>query len=358
MPEDTVTEGPETEGVEPVGSVVLATDNGHKWWHRWFRTPAELRELGVVGINMRNARFLLPNNPRRLYDLVDNKLRTKALAEAEGMSVAETYGVLRTPHDANIVEKILAGRDAFVIKPTRGSGGKGIMVIDKRSGKNFVKPSGAEVTPADLKNHVSNILAGLYSLGGKRDFALIEYRVQPARLLTALSFQGAPDIRVVMLHGYPVMAMLRASTKESDGRSNLHQGALGIGIDIATGMSVRAIHHGRPLTHHPDLGVHLIGVQLPEWDTILSMAVTCHEMTGLGYLGVDIMMDETKGPLMIEVNARPGLAIQMANGIGLLKRLEPVVEQHRRRPGADLATKIAFSKKHFRAKLPPPRDPS
>jgi alpha-L-glutamate ligase-like protein len=330
--------------------------DAHRWWHRWFRLPGELRSMGVVGINMRNARFLLPNNPRRLYDLVDNKIRTKALAEAEGMRVAETYGVLQNPHDANQVEKFVEGHDAFVIKPARGSGGKGIMVIDKRNGKNFVKPSGAEVTPGELKNHVSNILAGLFSLGGKRDFALIEYRVQPAKLLTALSFQGAPDIRVVMLHGYPVMAMLRASTKESDGRSNLHQGALGIGIDIATGMTVRAIHHGKPLTTHPDLGIGLIGVQIPQWDTILHMAVTCQQMTGLGYLGVDIMIDETLGPLMIEVNARPGLAIQMANGIGLLRRLEPVVEQHRIHPTADMEEKIAFSKKHFRAKLPPARD--
>lgn len=338
--------------IKPEEKTPAGKASGHKWWHKWFRTPGELRELGVVGINMRNARFLLPNNPRSLYDLVDNKLRTKALAVEHGMTVAETYGVILTPHDANIVEKMLGGNEAFVIKPTRGSGGKGIMVIDKKVGKNFIKPSGAEVTPGELKNHVSNILAGLFSLGGKRDYALIEYRVQPLELLTALSFQGAPDIRVVMLHGYPVMAMLRASTKESDGRSNLHQGALGIGIDIATGMSVRAVHHGRLLHKHPDLGVELVGVQIPDWDTILKMSVTCQEMTGLGYLGVDIMIDKDLGPLMIEVNARPGLAIQMANGIGLMKRLEPVVAQHRKNPTADLETKIAFSKKHFRAKLP------
>jgi alpha-L-glutamate ligase-like protein len=271
------------------------------------------------------------------------------------MNVAETYGVVRTPHDANKVDKMLNGNESFVIKPTRGSGGKGVLVIDGKNGKNFVKPSGAELTPGDLRNHVSNILAGLFSLGGKRDYALIEYRVCPAALLTAMSFQGAPDIRVVMLHGYPVMAMLRASTKESDGRSNLHQGAIGVGIDIATGITVRAIHHGNPVTTHPDLGIELIGVQIPEWDTILKMSVTCQEMTGLGYLGVDIMIDETKGPLMIEVNARPGLAIQMANGIGLLKRLEPVVAEHRRHPIADLHSKITFSRNHFRAKLPPAR---
>ena len=330
-----------------------AVNTGRRWWHRWFRTPGELRKLGVVGINMRNARFLLPNNPRRLYELVDNKIRTKALAEEQGMNVAETYGVVRTPHDANRIDKMLGENDAFVIKPARGSGGKGVLVIDSKNGKNFLKPSGVELTPGDLRNHVSNILAGLFSLGGKRDYALIEYRVRPAALLTALSFQGAPDIRVVMLHGYPVMSMLRASTKESDGRSNLHQGALGIGIDIATGITVRAIHHGKPITIHPDLGIALIGVQIPEWDTILRMSVKCQEMTGLGYLGVDIMIDETKGPLMIEVNARPGLAIQMANGIGLMKRLESIVEQHRTHPNVDMHAKIRFAQTHFHAELPP-----
>lgn len=329
-----------------------STSESKRWWHPWFRLPSELRELGVVGINMRNARFLLPNNPRRLYELVDNKLRTKAIAEEYGMNTAETYGVIRTPHEANQVEKLLQGNESFVIKPAHGSGGKGVLVIDQKIGENYAKPSGVELTPADLRNHVSNILAGLFSLGGKRDSALIEYRVKPASVLTALSFQGAPDIRVVMLHGYPVMAMLRASTKESDGRSNLHQGALGIGIDIATGITVRAISHGNLVTVHPDLGIDVIGVQIPEWDTILEMAVTCQEMTGLGYLGVDIMIDQEKGPMMIEVNARPGLAIQMANGIGLLKRLEPVVKEHLRKPKAELQEKIAFSKKHFRAKLP------
>lgn len=307
--------------------------------------------MGVVGINMRNARFLLPNNPRRLYDLVDNKIRTKALAEQHGLSVPETYAVVDSPHGTGRLEKLLAYRPAFVIKPARGSGGKGVLVIDRREEGFYLKPSGARLTGDEIRHHVSNILAGLFSLGGQRDKALVEYRVVPARMLTKISFQGAPDIRVVMLHGYPVMAMLRAATRESDGRANLHQGALGIGIDIATGRTVRAVHHGKPVTHHPDLKVPLIGLQLPEWNKILEIAVTCQEMTGLGYLGVDIMLDEAVGPLMIEVNARPGLAIQMANGLGLLNRLEPVVARHARNPAATGEEKIAFSKEHFRAIL-------
>jgi alpha-L-glutamate ligase-like protein len=315
------------------------------WWHRWIRTPSELRAMGVVGINMRNARFLLPNNPRRLYDLVDNKLRTKQLAVEHEMAVPETYGVVTSPHDTAVLQRFLKDHESFVIKPARGSGGKGVVVIVAREGNWFIKPSGNRLSLDELKHHCSNILAGLFSLGGRRDVALIEYRVHPAKVLTEISFQGAPDIRVVMLRGYPVMAMLRAATRESDGRANLHQGA--IGIDLATGITVRAVHHGHPIERHPDLKAPVVGVQLPHWDAILDIAVTCHEMTGLGYLGVDIMIDEDRGPLMIEVNARPGLAIQLANGVGLLRRLEPAFERSNSHPLDTREQKLQFSRTTF-----------
>lgn len=328
-------------------------EQNRKWWHQWFRTPAELKGLGVVGINMRNAKYLLPNNPRRLYGLVDDKLQTKALAEKQGLSVPKTYGVITNPHDAARVLETLEGIESFVIKPARGSGGKGVLVIDARKDGLFYKPSGVALSFSDLKHHISNILAGLFSLGGNRDCALIEYRVRPTEQLSQISYQGAPDIRLVMLHGYPVMAMLRAATRESDGRANLHQGALGVGIDLLSGKTIRAVHHGHPVTHHPDVGVDLIGLQLPNWNKILEIAVTCQEMTGLGYLGVDLMIDRVLGPLMIEANARPGLSIQMANGVGLLRRLEPVGKQHQQHPKVSRAGKIEFSMRVFGARFQP-----
>ncbi len=323
------------------------TPRHHRWWHRWIRTPRELREMGVIGINMRNGRFLLPNNPRKFFDRVDNKVHTKRLAVENELSVPETYVVIDSPHDAGKLPRLLAERTSFVIKPARGSGGKGVLVIDEQKDGLYYKPSGTALTEADVRNHVSNILAGLFSLGGQRDKALVEQRIRPAKLLKDISYQGAPDIRIVLLHGYPVIAMLRAATRESDGRANLHQGAVGIGIDLVTGKTFRAIHHGRPITRHPDIDIDLIGIQIPDWHQILEIAVICQEMTELGYLGVDVMIDETKGPVMIEVNARPGLAIQMANGIGLLKRLEPVANHHARNPNATAEEKIAFSIRNF-----------
>jgi alpha-L-glutamate ligase-like protein len=313
------------------------------------KTPWELRELGVVGINRRNADLVLPNNPRRLYDLVDNKVRCKQLAEAHGIAVPETYRVIANPKEIRRFQRDFAVRDSFVVKPARGSGGKGILVVAGREETHFIKPSGAWIRGEEVRFHLQNIIAGLFSLGGKRDQALVEYRVKPAAVLTALSFQGAPDIRVVLYRGYPVMAMLRASTRESDGRSNLHQGAIGIGIDIATGRTVRAIHHGRRVDRHPDLKTGLIGIEIPGWPRILEIAATCQTMTGLGYLGVDLMIDEDRGPLMIEVNARPGLAIQLANGVGLLKRLRPIEARLKERPGETAEEKISFSQEAFAA---------
>jgi alpha-L-glutamate ligase-like protein len=336
----------------PMTTPQETTSTTHRrWWNRWIRTPRELHELGVIGINMRNGRFLLPNNPRKFFDRVDNKIHTKRLAIENELSVPETYAVIDAPHDAAKLPRMLAERSSFVIKPARGSGGKGVLVIDEQKDGLYYKPSGAALTAGDIRNHVSNILAGLFSLGGQRDRVLVEQRIRPAKLLTDISYQGAPDIRIVLLHGYPVMAMLRAATRESDGRANLHQGAIGIGIDLATGVTIHAIHHGKPITHHPDIGIDLIGIQMPYWHQILEIAVVCQEMTELGYLGVDVMIDETVGPVMIEVNARPGLAIQMANGIGLLKRLAPVAERHQRNPSATAEEKIEFAIKHFAVKV-------
>lgn len=320
------------------------------WWHRFMRSPGELHALGVVGINMRNARFVLPNNPRKNYGRVDDKVQTKTLASEREIAIPETYGIVRNPAEIRRVLDILGERDSFVIKPSRGSGGKGVMVIAGKEDGYYLKPSGAQVSLVDIKNHLQNVLAGLFSLGGRRDCALIEYRVKAFKGMTDISFQGAPDIRVVVLHGYPLMAMLRTATRESDGRSNLHQGAIGIGVDIATGLTFHAVHHGRMIDMHPDLKVPLLGVQIPNWDQILATAVTCHEMSGLGFLGVDMMVDEDLGPLMIEVNARPGLAIQMANGVGMLKRINPVMKRAKQYPHDEPRQKIAFARNTFAAR--------
>lgn len=59
----------------------------------------------------------------------------------------------------------------------------------------------------------------------------------------------------------------------------------------------------------------------------MKLAAGCYELCGLGYIGVDMVLDEEKGPLILELNARPGLNIQIANDCGLTLRTH-AVEAH------------------------------
>lgn len=67
-----------------------------------------------------------------------------------------------------------------------------------------------------------------------------------------------------------------------------------------------------------------MNIQVPYWREHLIIGAKAYEMTGLGYLGADIVLDAFRGPMMLELNARPGLAIQIANGKGLAARLKEI----------------------------------
>ena len=292
-----------------------------------FALSKKLKERGVLGLNHRNAGYTLWHNPRHLFPLVDDKLTTKNLAQQGGMAVPELYGVIEIEHQVRDLSRVLQPYQDFVIKPAQGSGGDGIVVITGRRKDRYRKANGQFMTQEDLNHHVSNILSGLYSLGGHPDKALIEYRVQFDPIFEAISYQGVPDIRIIVFLGVPAMAMVRLPTRMSDGKANLHQGAIGAGIDIATGLTLSAVWKNEVVSEHPDTENPVVGVQVPSWDTLLHLAARCYELTGLGYQGVDLVLDRTKGPLILELNARPGLNIQIANKAGLLPRLKLVEKE-------------------------------
>ncbi len=283
-----------------------------------------LRDAGVLGMNRRNFDIISKYNQRRLYPLVDDKVQTKTLAQAAGINTPKMIGVIEFQHQVKNFMEIIRDRKEFVIKPAHGSGGKGVLVIAENRGDTFMQPSGRILSYNDVYKHVSNILSGLYSLGGKYDVALIEELVHFSDIFKNYSYQGVPDVRVIVYKGFPAMAMTRLSTKASDGRANLHQGAVGVGLDIKTGKSLKAVMYNRPVAEHPDTKADLSKIEVPFWREHLIIGAKAYEMTGLGYLGADIVLDADRGPMMLELNARPGLAIQIANGIGLVKRLEMI----------------------------------
>ncbi|PSV23481.1 alpha-L-glutamate ligase-like protein [Photobacterium leiognathi subsp. mandapamensis] len=289
-----------------------------------FTSPIKLKERGIMGMNKRNHSYIGRYNDRSRYPLVDDKLKTKFIAQQAGATVPDLIGVIDSQGSVKNIHDMVKDWPGFVIKPAQGSGGKGILVIVKHKDGIYVKPSGAEINKQDVERHITNTLAGLFSLGGKNDVAMVENLIQFDNVFDGFSFEGVPDVRVIVFKGYPVMAMMRCSTSASDGKANLHQGAVGVGIDIASGKAIRAVQFNQPIERHPDTDRLLSELQVPNWDKLLTLAASAWEMTGLGYMGTDMVLDKVKGPMVLELNARPGLAIQIANGCGLLPRLRHI----------------------------------
>ena len=174
----------------------------------------DLKNAGVLGINSRNANYIMRQNPRHLYPLVDDKIRTKHLALEHGLPVPEMYGIISTQHDAAHLPVFLHDKESFVVKPASGSGGDGIMVINTRRGGRFGAIGGGWYSEAVIDHHISNILTGMYSLGGLPDRAMLEAMVRFDPCFEEVAYQGVPDIRVIVYQGVPVMAMLRLPTQD------------------------------------------------------------------------------------------------------------------------------------------------
>jgi alpha-L-glutamate ligase-like protein len=314
---------------------------------KWLRN---LERMGVLGINRRNADFTLRWNKRSLYPRVDDKLISKRLCLDAGIPVPRLLAVARRHFEIKRLPARLAREPDFVLKPARGAMGNGILVVLGRDGDRLLRPGGRTIDMGDVLYHAASIISGLYALGGHDDVAMVEERLEVHPVLREVTTEGVPDIRVIVYRGVPVMAMTRLPTRSSDGRANLHQGAVGVGIDLATGRTVHAVLRNTPVRRHPDTKRPLLDLELPDFADILEIAVRATDVTGLGYVGADIVVDATRGPLVLEMNARPGLAVQIANRTGLEPRLLAVEQAWRL--GMPLAERLALGRHIAAANAP------
>ncbi len=280
-----------------------------------------------MGMNARNLRFIRPNNLRRAKKLADDKLLSKKFLEKADLPVPKLLAKVRNFEELENFDWS-ALPESFVLKPNRGFGGEGILVVygkKKNLPNTWIKADGSIVTVEDIKNHMRNILDGSFSLAGVPDVAFFEERLKLLKLFKSYAYKGIPDIRIIVYSKVPVMAMLRLPTRESDGKANLQQGAIGVGIDMATGVTTTSVlGKGKVIEYIPGTRLLLSGIRIPHWKDILRMAVRAQEVSGLGFLGADVAIDRDRGPVFLELNARPGLSIQVANLDGLLGRLRRV----------------------------------
>ena len=269
-------------------------------WRFW-AWPSELKQAGIVGINRRNGRFVLPLNPRAFYPRVDEKHITKAICHAAAFPVPETYALIESNGDVKRFLYLSGNRPEFVIKPAAGRG-PGIVVVARHDGREFFTSSGQRDTLADLHYHVATVLSGLYSLQGQPDLAIVEQRIVCHEVFANVSEGGTPDIRVVLFRCVPVMAMVRLPTRASRGKANLHQGAAGAGVDLHAVTTFGGVLQDRAISVHPDTGHSIAGIQVPFWKDLLRAAMKLADGLEMGYIGVDFVVDANLGPVVLEAN--------------------------------------------------------
>jgi alpha-L-glutamate ligase-like protein/uncharacterized protein (TIGR02421 family) len=277
---------------------------------------------GILGINARNLLYIKAYNPKKAIKLADNKLKTKKFLEARGVPVPKLINSISTREDAEKFD-FDSLPNSFVIKPNFGFGGEGIIPIANRREKCWITVSGKKIDKEFLFDHIIDILDGRFSISNIADSAFFEQRLISHESISPYTYEGLPDIRIIVYNLVPIMAMLRLPTKESGGKGNLHQGAVGVGIDIATGKTTYIAKKNKIVDEIPDIG-RMDNLKIPFWDDILHIASKVQLVTNLGYLAVDIALDKSSGPVLLEINARAGLGVQIANLAPLRKRLERV----------------------------------
>ncbi len=278
----------------------------------------------ILGMNARHKYTSLNTSASKQYGF--SKLKTKELLVRHNIPTAMVYHVCSTMSDLEAL-RWEAVPVPFVIKPANSSAGKGIWVIkDKVADKAIWKNSfGENLTADDLSLHVNNILDGEFGVWGSDHKAIIEEMIVAHPAIAKYAYKGTPDVRIIVFNSVPVMAEARIPTKESQGKANLDQGAIGLGVDMATGVTTYGIT-GKSgfITHFPGTKKKVNGIIIPNWTKLLETAVTASNAAGYQFMGADLFVHAEKGPMIVELNGFPGLSIQLCNRAGLKRRLERV----------------------------------
>lgn len=254
--------------------------------------------------------------------MADSKLKTKHFLAARGIPTAKLYASLQSKKELKFFNWDSIPK-SFVVKPDSGYGGEGIIIIKDRKGKDFIKSNGDIISRQKLNEHVEDILDGRYSMTELADTAIFEQVLTAPEPFASIAYKGLPDIRVIVHNLIPVMAMLRLPTRESDGKANVHLGGIAAGIDISKGEITYTTQYGKQIAEIPEYG-DITGLKIPNWEEILLIASRVQQISNLGFAAIDISLDKTTGPMLLEINARAGLSVQIANMAPLRKRLERI----------------------------------
>ena len=274
---------------------------------------------GVMGLNQRNIELIYPHNQRKNYQYADDKVKAKHILHSNDIATAKTYAVIERISD--VKKKWLSCKDyeSMAVKPANGSGGGGILILRKDE-KGQWKNGGKAISESKILHHITSIVSGFYSMNSQ-DSCLIEECIVPHPFFAEIYGDGVPDFRIITLKAQPIIGMLRMPTSKSNGKANLHQKGVGIGVDLYKGVLTQTYDGKNYLDCHPDNPEPINGKPIPYWKELYQLAIDTAKVFPLDYLGIDLVIDAIKGPQIMEVNVRPGLGIQLVNKLGMAEAI-------------------------------------
>ena len=327
-------------------------------------------DFGILWINARNLQYIKKFNPKKAIRLADNKYKTKRFLSARWIPVPETYDIIKDRKQLYAYDFSKLPVDDFIVKPVRGSRGRGIYrvklekekleagFLESLSFDKILSPlsvnastscrykiSWKYIDDASFRRHLVDILDGKNSLTSRKDTIMLEEVLIPGSWFEQFCAWGLSDIRVIVFNLIPVAAMLRIPTEQSDGKANLDRGAVAMWVEIGSGRIYSMYYKGKIYTKDfPPEYAPFAHQYLSYRDDILSYSSKIQYFANLWYLALDRVIT-SDGPKLLEINARAWLKFQNVAVLPLKKRLHRIKDVHIVNPekGVEIA-KTVFSK--------------
>lgn len=213
------------------------------------------------------------------------------------------------------LEDFIRGRDAVIVKPNDGTGGKG---VEKLYLKDF--PDAGE----------------LYRKLKEDNVGVVEEVLRQHPGLEAVNPCSINTLRVVTIRNQSGGHILYAHLRVGNGGrpvDNLHSGGMFAPIDLDTGLIQYPAYDKDRKTYekHPMTGVAIEGLLIPLWEQAKELCLRASEVVPqMRYVGWDVAVTPD-GPVLVEGNNLPGYDIlQMPphtpDKIGMLPRFREFVD--------------------------------
>lgn len=304
--------------------------------------------FGILGVNKRFLKYIKPLNPQKDIKLADSKLKTKNLLKNLDIPYPKLIDVIKNRKQLKNYDFSKLYWQDFVIKPNKWSKGKWIMIcsVKKLNDEFFIKVWNKLLSQDEFKKYLIDILDWKYSLTLWNDIILIEEKIEPSDEFKIFCEYWLADIRLIVMNLVPVMAMLRYPTLKSWWKANIAAWWIWFWIDIWT-WKIVSMYKDRIIytKNFPKEYQQFYNKTIPYWDDILLYSSQIQYFTNIWYLWLDWVISK-KWPMLLEINARAWMEIQLVNWEWLEKRLRKIHDLHITLPSKWVEVwKTLFSKK-------------